>query len=141
MASDEEIRQMLIQAGAKEYSFKPTPPRHAPLLNRTMSARLPFSSPSSGSATPLAMDLLDSPKKLPKGPSREVVEKLDSSKVASWIETLGAPFLPYKNKFVDEAIDGSALLGLTNETLKDLGVDKVGHRSTIMKFITQFNES
>ncbi|KAK5129815.1 hypothetical protein LTR08_002792 [Meristemomyces frigidus] len=55
--------------------------------------------------------------------------------VADYIAALSPPLKQYGRAFVDDGIVGEALVALTHEHLRDLGVNSVGHRLTILKAV------
>ena len=55
--------------------------------------------------------------------------------VADYISALSPTFKQYSRAIVEEGIVGEALVALTHEHLRDLGVSSVGHRLTILKAV------
>jgi len=58
--------------------------------------------------------------------------------VERWLKDLG--LVQYAEAFRDHAVDGTVLGNLTNEDLKDLGVDLVGHRRRILDAIAMLHD-
>ncbi|KAK7509862.1 uncharacterized protein IWZ02DRAFT_69239 [Phyllosticta citriasiana] len=63
----------------------------------------------------------------PKG----VITTWTSEQVADWISNLGLGH--YAATFLDENVDGDALVALQHADLKELGISSVGHRLTVLK--------
>ncbi len=58
--------------------------------------------------------------------------------VEAWLTELG--FDQYAEAFAENGVDLSLLPELTNEDLKDLGVDRLVDRKTILKAIARLSE-
>ncbi|KAF2486072.1 hypothetical protein BDY17DRAFT_70498 [Neohortaea acidophila] len=54
---------------------------------------------------------------------------------ADYISSLGMAMQQYSQTFVDEAVNGEALIALGHDELQELGIKSVGHRLTILKAI------
>ncbi len=59
--------------------------------------------------------------------------------VEAWLAELGLE--QYAEAFAENGVDLSLLPELTNEDLKDLGVDRLADRKTILKAIARISES
>eukprot|EP00912_Choanoflagellata_sp_UC4_P001601 UC4_evm3s1019 len=55
-----------------------------------------------------------------------------SQEVSDWLCSLGAEIKPYVQTFMENEIDGRHLQTLGKEDLADMGIEKIGHRKTIM---------
>ncbi|KAF2087965.1 hypothetical protein K490DRAFT_40672 [Saccharata proteae CBS 121410] len=60
-----------------------------------------------------------------------LVTKWTAEQCADWVSSLGLS--QYADTFIDEAVDGEALVALQHSELKDMGMGSVGHRLTILK--------
>ena len=74
---------------------------------------------------------------LEESPKGNNVENWNSEDVSIWISEIDPSFveLGYCKIFINEDINGSALLELDEYDLKELGISKMGHRKNIMKNI------
>ncbi len=59
--------------------------------------------------------------------------------VEAWLKELG--LAQYAEAFAENGVEPSLLPELTNEDLKDLGVDRLVDRKTILKAIARLSES
>ena len=57
--------------------------------------------------------------------------------VSAWLDNLG--LIQYATSFANNDIDSKLLPELTNDDLKDIGVQSLGHRKTILDAISAFN--
>jgi hypothetical protein len=55
------------------------------------------------------------------------------NETAAWLESIDLPEL--KRQFIDQEVSGSELLELTDHDLREMGVDKLGHRKKIIRRI------
>ena len=55
--------------------------------------------------------------------------------VADYVASLGSTLKQYSQSFVDEKVDGLALISLQHDDLKELKIMSVGHRLTILKAV------
>ena len=51
--------------------------------------------------------------------------------IVSWLKSLD--FDEYVDQFIENSIDMEVLLDLNTEDLKELGVNKIGHRKLLLK--------
>lgn len=61
------------------------------------------------------------------------VESWSSSEVGEWLEAIG--LAEYKAVFAENCIEGETLVSLSKADVKELGVEKVGHRVKLDKEI------
>ncbi len=57
--------------------------------------------------------------------------------IAEWLASIGLG--EYAQRFVENAIDLSVVLDLTEQDLKDLGIQKVGHRRKVLRAIAELS--
>lgn len=55
--------------------------------------------------------------------------------VGDWVSSLAPSLRGYRDAFIDEGVDGQALMALHHDELRELGVQSVGHRLTILKAV------
>mmetsp|Transcript_14107 Transcript_14107/g.23532 ORF Transcript_14107/g.23532 Transcript_14107/m.23532 type:complete len:172 (+) Transcript_14107:342-857(+) len=72
--------------------------------------------------------------------SRRRVTRWPPAKVAAWIESLNKNFSGYGQIFIKNEIDGPALLELTDDKLKKLGITTDAHRWGIAYRIKELRE-
>ncbi len=51
-----------------------------------------------------------------------------AKKVGDWLQSIGEPYAQYHKAFSANCLTGSAVLALTDEALKELGVKSLVHR-------------
>jgi hypothetical protein len=54
------------------------------------------------------------------------------AEVGGWLQSIGAPYAQYCKSFADNCLNGRAVLELTQEELKELGVVSGVHRARLM---------
>ena len=64
---------------------------------------------------------------------------MNTEDLGGWLEQLGLG--KYADAFEENDIDWDILPELTNDDLKDLGVDLVGHRRKLLKAISALDEA
>ncbi|KAF2434080.1 RA-domain-containing protein [Tothia fuscella] len=62
---------------------------------------------------------------------RGLITEWSAEQCADFVSGLGLP--QYGDSFVDEAITGDALVALLHSDLKEMGINSIGHRLTILK--------
>lgn len=82
-----------------------------------------------GEDTPTTQGWADRDGRSPVGKITQWSEEL----VADYIGGLSPPLKQYSEVFVEEAINGQALISLGHDELKELGIASIGHRLTILK--------
>ena len=63
------------------------------------------------------------------------ITQWSEEQVADYIGALSPTLKPYGQAFVDEGVNGQALVSLGHDELKELGVNSIGHRLTILKAV------
>lgn len=61
------------------------------------------------------------------------ISEWDTEDVGTYVASIGLD--QYRECFIDEGIDGEALIHLDHDELRDIGIKSVGHRLTILKNI------
>lgn len=61
------------------------------------------------------------------------VESWTAEQVGDWLEQIGLG--EYKAVFIDNCIEGETLISMSKADIKELGVEKVGHRVKLDKEI------
>eukprot|EP01080_Neovahlkampfia_damariscottae_P009915 gene9915-2237_t len=97
----------------------------------------PISSPSTNDTTP--KNIVEEEELLPEELQGNNVQNWNAEDVSVWISEINPVFVEngYDRYFIEEEIDGSALLEMTEKDLKDLGISKMGHRKNIIKKIKE----
>lgn len=63
------------------------------------------------------------------------ITQWNEEQVADYISSLGPSLKQYSQTFADEMVTGEALVALRHDELRELGVNSVGHRLTILKAV------
>lgn len=84
-----------------------------------------------GEDTPTTQGWADREGRSPTGKITEWTEE----EAADYIASLSPAFKQYGATFVDEGVNGEALIALHHDELRELGVASVGHRLTILKAV------
>lgn len=69
-----------------------------------------------------------------RSPTGNVVQWTEEE-AADFVVSLSPAFKQYGQTFVDEGVNGEALIALHHDELRELGVSSVGHRLTILKAV------
>jgi protein STE50 len=64
-----------------------------------------------------------------------LITQWTDEQVADYISTLSPHLKQYSMAFVEEGVDGTALVALQHDELKELGIASAGHRLTILKAV------
>ncbi|KXL48300.1 hypothetical protein M433DRAFT_69036 [Acidomyces richmondensis BFW] len=84
-----------------------------------------------GEDTPTTQDWSERVGRSPTGSIKDWSEE----QVVEYISTLSPALKQYCQTFQEEGINGEALIALTHDELRELGVNSVGHRLTILKAV------
>ncbi|EME85653.1 uncharacterized protein MYCFIDRAFT_130904 [Pseudocercospora fijiensis CIRAD86] len=84
-----------------------------------------------GEDTPTTQGWADRDGRSPTGKITQWTEE----EVADYIAALSPALKQYGQRFVEEGVNGEALIALNHDELKELGVTSVGHRLTILKAV------
>jgi hypothetical protein len=84
-----------------------------------------------GEDTPTTQGWADREGRSPMGK----ITQWSEEQVADYIGALSPPLKQYGQAFKEEAVSGQALVSLGHDELKELGVNSIGHRLTILKAV------